>query len=89
MPVVRAVPLRAHNQVKVSGTKATGQRPNEGEPGMKAARYGDADHRLTSSGKAVTQRHHLRLWCTVSSVVGFWRRFHNHRGTEKCRLGLL
>jgi len=52
------------------------------QPGMKAARYGDADHRLTSSGKAVTQRHHLRLWCTVSSVVGFWRRFHNHRRTE-------
>jgi len=42
------------------------------QPGMKAARYGDADHRLTSSGKAVTQRHHLRLWCTVSSVPLWW-----------------
>jgi hypothetical protein len=44
MPLVRAVPLRAHEQVKVECNESRRSKTEPGaEPGMRAARYGEAE----------------------------------------------
>jgi len=55
------------------------------QAGMKAARYGEAEPspHIERQSRNTTASLAALVHCVLcASVVGFWRRFHNHRRTE-------